>query len=261
MIQKSNIILTILIFMSILTAQAKNLGHRAGGGPKEYWKSVPENSLLALEYSLIGNKVKEASQNSDEFLYLEFDVQETYDHKLVIFHDEFIKRMIPNSGYNKAIYSKILKSKAFKKRFPKFKRIKRFLTIKHFTYEELRQFRLKGEGLQSVPTFKSFLELSKKLKLKKPMSIEIKKIRTRAAKEKLISMASHFYHDYMKSTDVIFAPKYDMPYKVGFLTFPHVFYQTFGFRKKTRLKWCDKIVKAGLHGVFKPGKHNNQCLD
>lgn len=236
----------LIIIFSLLccSVNAKNLGHRAGGGKKEYYSHLPENSLIALQHSI------EGIQFHKDFLYLEFDIQETADGRVVVFHDKSIKRMISYEQNKKEldqIYSELgLSTKLFGRKK---------LKVKDLTFEQLRRLHLTDHPDQKVPTLEEFLSLSKEQGLIKPMAVELKYIRSEATKLRILKLLKDFNESYMKNTDIIFEKKYDMPFRVGFLSFRSKFKKIFGKNKK----WCEIIKKSGLHGVFKPGSHKNLC--
>lgn len=234
-------ILAILANFSIL---AKNLGHRAGGGKGEYFDYLPENSLVALEASL------STIQDRSDFLYLEFDIQETRDGRIVIFHDKYIKRMISykqNKRELDRIYDEIGAS-TFQRRFNNIK-------ISQLTYEQISRLRLTNHPNELVPTLDEYLERSKEFGLIKPMSVEVKYLQTDRAKLEVIKKLEEFNNSYMKNADIVFERDYDLPYRTGFLAWKSKFKKSFGKDPK----WCERIIEAGLHGVFKPGSHKNQC--
>ncbi|OUR96841.1 hypothetical protein A9Q84_10920 [Halobacteriovorax marinus] len=236
----------LIILLSLLCygISAKNLGHRAGGGKKEYYSHLPENSLTALEHSI------EGIQYRKDFLYLEFDIQETKDGEIVIFHDKYIKRMISykqNKLELDRIYDELGLSSSSRKRHK--------VKIQQLTFSQLRRLHLTDHPDQLVPTLSEFIRVSKQQGLIKPMTVELKYIRTDAAKVKVIEMLKEFNESYMKNADIIFEKKYNMPFRVGFLSFSSKFKKIFGLNKK----WCKLIKASGLHGVFKARSHVNLC--
>jgi len=236
--------LIILISLFCSSISAKNLGHRAAGGKKEHYSHLPENSLTALQHSI------EGIQFHKDFLYLEFDIQETKDGEIVIFHDKNIKRMI-SYEQNKTELDKIYKELGISSRFFWKKKLK----IKDLTFSQLRRLHLTDHPDQQVPTLLEFLNLSREQGLIKPMAVELKDIRSEASKLRVISLMKDFNENYMNNADIIFEKKFDMPFKIGFLAFRSKFKKIFGKDKK----WCKLIIESGLYGVFKPGSHTNQC--
>ena len=230
--------------MTSISVYSKNLGHRAGGGKGEYYSYLPENSSSALKASLL------ELQYDKNFLYLEFDIQETLDGKVVIFHDKYIKRMISykqNKEVLDEIYTEI--NASFLQR--KFNKIK----INELTYEQLMRLHLTDHPQQKVPTLDQFIETSEELGLIKPMTVELKYLHSSAAKLEVIKNLKKFNDNYMKNADIIFEKEYDLPFRTGFLAWKSKFKKVFGKDPK----WCQRVKEAGLHGVFKPGSHKNQC--
>ena len=80
-----------------LQSSPLNCGHKGG---YDCMKELPENSLALL------NQI-ETLQRDPNFKYLQFDIRETNDKKLVVFHDKKLRRMLPNVGYNVDVYKKI----------------------------------------------------------------------------------------------------------------------------------------------------------
>lgn len=254
---KSLVYLVLLIISPQLIAG--NWGHRASGGPGENLYFYPENSLIALKASLLGINNEKAIQYNKKYIYLEFDVRETFDNKLVIFHDSRLIRMIPYKGENKKIYKKLLTRKSLFKRIPFFRRFPTSLRIEDLTLAELQEFTLKGQGKQKIPTLKDFLEAAKKYKLIKPMAVELKYIRTYKSKKMFLELVSQFHFDYMLRTDIIKSNKFDMPFEIGIIAFKKNFKRSFAKNKKESDFWCSMIKQFGLHGVFKTGNHINLC--
>jgi glycerophosphoryl diester phosphodiesterase len=249
---KQLLLATILTLVS-LNLHALNLGHRASGGPNETFKDLPENSLTSMKKALLGNVGERALQFHEDFLYLEFDIQETYDGEIVVFHDKTLKRMIPRQGQNKSIYNDLYKSKNIRKRMGLFNLLTRKMKIKHLKLEELKRFDLGGRPGEKIPTLEEFLDAAKDYGIKKPVSVELKSIRTDKTREKLIRIMTEFNAGYMANTEIIFEANYDMPFKLGFLAFPKA------FKKSLGIQWCERLIEAGLYGVFRAKKHYNFC--
>ena len=103
------------------------------------------------------------------------------------------------------------------------------------------------------------MNTSEKYGLRKPMAIEVKNIFSDIGRNKLLQQADQFNRQYMKNADIIFVPKYDMPFKVGFIMFRKAFKKSFGKNKAEQKVWCDKAKSLGLYGFFKMRSHNNLC--
>jgi len=142
-------VVLLIILLSIL-ANAENLGHRLGGDVYKY-----ENTLVCYKKAL------KNLQQKKNFKYVEFDIRETKDHELVVFHDSKIERVIPKNKHNIKILTRVLKKNKFEK-----------IRIKDLTLKELRALSIAKDV--HVPTLGDILESSIKWNLKKPMHIEIK---------------------------------------------------------------------------------------
>lgn len=89
------LLLTILLLFAPYSETAKeaNVGHLLGGDISKY----PGNTLEALSESISKNIHKHK-----KFKYYEFDINETKDHRLIVFHDRKIKGIgkIRKTNYN-----------------------------------------------------------------------------------------------------------------------------------------------------------------
>ncbi len=237
---------------------AKNLGHRAGGGKNEYFRDLPENSLSALEASLTGLNGEEPIQFREDFDYLEFDVQETYDKKVVVFHDKTLRRMVPFTGENKNILESIYHSKEFKKRFL----IRPFLFnlgIKHLTLAEIKQLRLKNSE-EEIPTLDEFVDGAQKWNLEKPFIVEVKYFYSDTARKSLIESVARFKSEYMDYITVRKTKKFDFPESVAIMGWSNKILDSFDFFQGKLKRWCNEIKKVGLKGIFRPKTHQfNHC--
>ncbi len=253
-----NTFLFILLIIPF-SGQAKNLGHRSGGGPQEFHKDVAENSLLALKFSLEGRDGEIPIQDSDEFLYLEFDVQETKDQKLVIFHDKTLIRMIPNIGRNRDLYEELLNSEDFKRRIPFYRRFASGLKVSDLYLEDLKRFWLNDSFSQKIPTLEEFLNYLEKYQIRKPVAIEIKYLRTDKARAELLRQLSHFNKEYMQKNLITHLEGFDMPFDIGMIGFKKNFKNSFGKSQKNIQYWCSKMKDLNLYGVFRTYSHDNMC--
>ncbi|MCP4911989.1 MAG: hypothetical protein GY909_02630 [Oligoflexia bacterium] len=245
-------LLVVYLFLFLgLSAYAGNLGHRASGGAKEYYKNLPENSLISLSRSL-----KEI-QLRDDYLYLEFDIRETFDGELVVFHDQRLGRMLPYED-NQKIYDRFYQDLKFLRRIPFERRVTRDFRISDFKLSELRLFKLKG-SLERVPSLEEFLKVMKTLNLRKPVALDIKMIKTVEAKEQLFMLAKEYLDKVANQRDIIFEDGYDMPFKVGMIMNRSSFNTIFAPHPIVKEYWCKKASDYGFKGLFKTYSHYDLC--
>ena len=110
-----------ILFTFLITLNTyANLGHRLGSGPGHEKDNIPENSESALALALKGDKRESPLQYKNEFVYIEFDIQETADHHFVLFHDRSFNRLIPYEA-NKIIIDGFLKNNDVRRRMKKLK--------------------------------------------------------------------------------------------------------------------------------------------
>lgn len=243
---------TLLLVMGLFvsTQSYANSGHRAGG---DYFKHMPENSLIVLKESITGAEGGYALQFDSSFEYLEFDVYETKDNVPVVFHDSTIKRMIPYNDHNEQAYTTIEEYR----NLPSYKKLR----IKDLTLQELKMFRLWGDYDQTVPTLQEFIDMAKSLGLRKPMIVELKYLYSEAGRQSTFDIVNNYDDEYAKHANIIFEDGFDFGEGIttAFLAFKKKFKKSLGSTSNQE-KWCQIFIDAGLHGVFRPRKHYiNYC--
>jgi glycerophosphoryl diester phosphodiesterase len=179
----------LLLLISLVALEAKNLGHRLGGDVYSH-----ENTLTCYKKAL------KYLQYKKDFKYVEFDIQETKDNKIVVFHDHEIKRIIPKNKHNRKVLKRVLKKKSFEK-----------IQIKNLTLKEVRELSIAKNV--SIPTLEEVLISSVKWRLKKPMHIEVKSLHSDKARYKLIELIN----------------KYSKNLDISIIAFRKYFYESFPF--------------------------------
>lgn len=181
------VLLAISIFtITKLQSSPLNCGHKGG---YDCMKGLPENSLALLEQI-------EILQRDPNFKYLEFDIRETKDNELVVFHDKTLLRMLPNKGYNLDEYKNILSEEDRDEPNPlKAKKISSW-TVSDLTVKQLQRLSLEGRepgsgSLYRVPTLESYIEHLKG-KLYKPIVFEIKQLDTPIGRDKFTTILSSY---------------------------------------------------------------------
>lgn len=240
-----------------------NIGHRVGAGKGERNSHLPENSLIALRAALLVNTlgrkvhagVELPIQFLPEFRYLEFDIQETRDGELVLFHDRTLARMIPYHGENQKKLDRLAKELGKSSgRNVDPKKIK----ISHLTVNQLQTLDLNGIPGEKVPTLREFLTAALHWGLVKPITLEIKYLKSDKARETLIAEAARFRDLWLQKTIVEFSPRYDLdPSGVGFLSFPAKFSANFGKKgSPSRFYWCQRFKHYGFERVYRTIFHS-----
>ena len=258
MVRKS-ILIALCLFASlglVYPVLGGNLGHRAGG---DHFQNLPENSLAVLKQSLVGGAYGAPIQFDIGFQYLEFDVQETADGVLVVFHDDNIARMLPLESNQKA-YESILNDDDVKSRIKRKKLKPKHIGIEHLSFYQLNTLFLRGEGKQKVPSLFDFLYSAMEWKVRRPVVVEIKKILTEAGRAELVRTVSWFHHTYLKHQLLLISSKFKIKGKTSFLSYRKNFKKSFYPKsKKEKHHWCREIKNEGLVGVHLPWVHKNMC--
>ena len=200
-------ILRLLLIGSIFV-EAENLGHRLGGDVYSY-----ENTLICYKKALTN------LQSKKKFKNVEFDIQETKDNKIVVFHDREIKRLIPKNKHNLKVLKRVLKRKSFEK-----------IRMRHLTLKEVKGLLL-AKGV-SIPTLEEVLISSVKWKLKKPMHIEVKTLHSDKARYQLIETIN----------------KYSKKLDMSLIAFPRNFYKSFPFTPRWIKLFQENHIEASQIG-------------
>ena len=260
-------IFKILIFITFLTPLAvnsyaqqdsytHNLGHRGGS---KHFTELPENSLILLEHSLRGGPYGESIQHHPDFQYLELDVRETLDHHLVVFHDKYLREMIPNSGKNNKTYKRFLSNTQFMERTGYKSRYREF-QIQDLTLEEIKKFHLKGFPDQSVPTLEEYLSHARQFGLQKPVAIDVKTIQTHRTKYLLAAIATNFIREYLQKANIIFERGHQMIEPLIFIASPRSL-KNFIPKDNSRNYWQNHEAENGIYiPVFHKGKHQGYLI-
>jgi hypothetical protein len=121
------------------------VGHRVGS--KGFDNKNVENTIEALH--ALTKADKEGVYNGHDMPFIEFDVQETKDNVLVLFHDGTVAAAFPATPTN-GVALAALRDQGF----VDLKKVE----VKDLSLAQLQSLNLAGrEGIQ-VPTFKQFLE-------------------------------------------------------------------------------------------------------
>lgn len=242
-------------------AMAKNLGHRVGAGPGEAHPDLPENSIIALSAAVKPDASGKSLQDRADFNYLEFDIQETADQQLVLFHDDSLTRMLPDQEFNRAAIDAILADGGVKARSgksnPKYKDIQ----IKHLTLAQVQSLRFSEKWqtgpLEGVPTFKAFLDAVMAANFKKPIAAEVKLLISDSGRREYIRLLENYRNIYAALNPPKREKSYDMAIDgVSVLSGKVAFRRSFGMRfTRKRRKWCNSMARSGFTKAYRTGKH------
>ena len=242
-----------LVFSTL--SSAGNIGHRVAAGHRGFYKDLPENSIIALKAALIGFGNYRPLQLRKDFIYVEFDLQETADGKIVLFHDKDFSRMLPNEKVNKAAFAKILSDPATLRRMGRRQINYKDLMIKYLTLEQIKSLSLYPNFIEKIPTLKMFLEKSLEWNIQKPMTFEIKYFQTDLARKKLIDIVKNYKDIYRTQHDIIFENEFDMSKNgISFLAFKKNLKRSFPLKK-----WCPLFRANGFKAIYRPMTHSNLC--
>jgi len=245
--------LGLLIFFWPGHLVAKNIGHRLGG---DYFPSLPENSLLVLETSLKGHEDESPIVLHRDFKYAEFDIQETYDGELVVFHDKTFSRMLPSVGQNVEVYDSII-ANIYQRIGKKIKA--KDIRMKYVTLEEAQSLQLRGAGEEFPPTLEEVLDLARDNQISKPLVVEIKYLQTDNARTKLVDIVREYQDNFGQFAEIVHLHDFPGSRSIQFLAFTKKFKSSFPSTRSRQI-FCKMIKDAGLGGIYKAGKHGyNHC--
>jgi len=210
-------IVFLIVALSILI-NAENLGHRLGGDVYKY-----ENTLNCYKKAL------KKLQQKKKFKNVEFDIRETKDHEIVVFHDSTIKRIIPKNRHNIKVLKRVLKKKKFKQ-----------IRVKDLTLKEIKKLLIAKDVY--IPKLEDVLDASIRWNLKKPMHIEIKSLNSDEARYKLIDLVK----------------RYNKKLDITLIAFRKNFYKSFPFYPR----WINILKKNNIkaYQIDKYSFTNNNSL-
>lgn len=143
-----------------------NAGHQLGG---DLYTDMPGNTCAVFCCA-----IRDFEKNAD-YLYSECDLRETKDNQIVIFHDWDIGDLVPDSPENRAALgvSKVTP-----------------IPIKDLTLAELKSLKLQGD--YEIPSLEDVLQCAVKLKIQKPLILEIKVLHSDKGRNRVIVLAKKY---------------------------------------------------------------------
>ena len=211
--------------------------------------------MTALKAVLIGFDQYQPIQDKKKLVYVEFDLQETADGEIVLFHDDELDRLLPNNAINRESYLEILSDQETIARVgvenPSFKDLK----IKHLTLLQLKTLKLGSSLTEGIATLDDFLEKSLLWDIRKPMTFEIKNFHSDEGRNKLIQTVKTYKNIYITQQRIRFEKKFDMDKSgISFLAFKKNLKKSFPLKK-----WCPIFRKNGFYKIYNPFFHKNIC--
>ncbi|MEC9282056.1 MAG: glycerophosphodiester phosphodiesterase family protein [Bdellovibrionota bacterium] len=227
---------------------AGNWGHRAGG---DIFTHLPENSISSLR-SLCQSEY----QKSSKLKYLEFDIRESLDHQLFIFHDRKTKRKTPIANQSKQTIEYLEE---------KYNGKYQSLEVSKLDIEDLLLLNLYNSIDEKIPIFESFLDEVLDCGFYKPVVIEVKELGSTLAKEYLFQKTSDFKAKFIKK-EIVFEDSFDfydeqgLVIPVAIMGFKSSVEKSFGKIGSDEFRyWCQRSKDYGLSGIYKVGSHKNLC--
>jgi len=154
-----------------------NAGHRAGG--HGFGSALQENTVEALQALL----ARSSPGPLPELAYVEFDIHETRDGELLVFHDDTLARALPaGPGINTAPEASLLAQGLDARRAP----------LSALTAAQVLSFHLGGRVGCHVPTLEQYLRVCLEAGLRHSIAVEIKGLRTDAGRQKLLELLQRY---------------------------------------------------------------------
>ena len=237
-----------------------NWGHRGGS---DVLKAYPENTLSVLRTSLLGHtpdggssstawSVKTDDGNSlvwpiqydSRFRYLEFDIHETLDGVLVVFHDSTISRMVGKDRRNAEILNEL--------------GLKRNSRIDEVHYADLTRLLVRKSEAR-IPTLKQFLDSSLAWGLRRPIALEVKDLRSDSGRERLFTHIDGYLRAVDRSA-MIYEDSYKLPQTpLNIIAFGISYRKAFGKKRAEQERWCRAALDIQLAGIYSVVGKKNYC--
>jgi glycerophosphoryl diester phosphodiesterase len=169
---------TALVLAAQPDAEDDSTGHR--GGAEGFKGEHCENTVEAVT-ALLQREQEQGPLPC--FPYLEFDVQETADGELVVYHDNLLTRGIPAGGINAAPIAQLEQDTGTPFGL---------LTVADCRLVQLQALRLGGRPGVCIPTLKQFLEACIAGGVQRSLAIEVKQLLTDAGRLKFLDTISWY---------------------------------------------------------------------
>ncbi|KAL4428354.1 hypothetical protein ABPG75_002443 [Micractinium tetrahymenae] len=194
-------------------------GHR--GGAEGFYGELCENTVEAAAALL----QREAAEGPlPHFPYLEFDVQETADGELAVFHDSLLTRSFPTprGSHNAAVAAQLEAATGIPFRL---------LTVQDLTLAQLQSLQLGGRAGLKAPSLQQFLDACEAAGAKRTLAIEVKQMLTDAARRRFIDVVGAYRE---RSAARLGRDASALRHRchwlgwAGVISFPHLFAASFG---------------------------------
>ncbi|PSC70906.1 glycerophosphodiester phosphodiesterase [Micractinium conductrix] len=211
-------------------------GHR--GGAEGYDGPHCENTVEAA-LALLEREAREGPL--PRFPYLEFDVQETADGELVVFHDSLLTRAFPAGSANAAAIEQLEAGTGAPFSL---------LTVQDLTAAQLQSLALGGRAGVHVPTLQQFLDACDAAGARRSLAVEIKVLRTDAARQRFIDAVASFRRRAKARLDGSAGAALPSCRQLGWagvISFPHHFAACFG--EYGSAEWARWAAEFRAHGI------------
>lgn len=185
-----------------------NNGHQLGG---DLFASVPGNTIEAFEIGILDHEA------SEDWKYSECDIRETVDNRLIVFHDWDLTN-VPNTEFNQKVLGEAVGNQP----------------VNTLTLKQLQMVQLQGG--HRIPTLEEVLQVAGRLKLKKPILLEIKLLHSDTARYRMIELAKQYRDEHDR--------------EIHFLAFIRNIKRSFN----DPTKWLRRISDSGfrVYQVYRP---------
>lgn len=226
------------LVLAAATLRADETGHRCGA--EGYGGRQCENTVEALEALL----QREASEGPlPHFPYIEFDVQETKDGELVVFHDSLLSRAFPagSGSVNAAPTARLVQQTGIPFQL---------LTVQDLTLAQLQTLHLGGRSGLRVPTLQQILDACIAGRARRTLAIEVKLLRTDAARQRFIDAISGYLASCSPRLNQDVAARRQRCSQLGWagvIAFPHLFSAAFGeYGSPEWRRWAAEFKRCGI---------------
>lgn len=211
-------------------------GHRGGaeGFDGQLCENTVETAVALLR--------REAAEGPlEHFPYLEFDVQETADGELAVFHDSLLNRAFPtpDGSHNAAVADRLSAATGIPFQL---------LTVGDLTLPQLQSLQLGGRPGLRVPTLQLFLDACEAAGAERSLAVEVKQLRTDSARQRFIEAVSA-YRERAAARLSGRTLRHSCRWlgSAGVISFPHLFAASFGEYGSTEWqRWAAEFKARGI---------------
>lgn len=210
-----------------------NAGHRGGG--HRYGGPLQENTVEALR----AIAASDTATPLPTFAYLEFDIHETADGELVVFHDATLNRALPAGN---TINTQLEGS------FARQGLDIRLAPISALTAAQVQAVHLGARDGCHVPTLQEWLRICLEVNITRSLAVEVKTLQSDQGRQKLLDLLQDYKRHHKLQSHSLRADRLYAPFgRVAVIAFPWSWAKAVGeYGSRHNEEWARRFASVGI---------------